>query len=319
MKFIDFLKKIFPYLCTILVVALMCSIAEYTNEKEIIFPEITALAIGYMVAKKRSWNVNGKRMLLLITICALDGVGIVRYSHLNIYSEIILAFALSQILFLYSGTTFAPFVSAIVLPVMMQTSSLVYPISAFTLTLIIILFHKLFLWLQIREDEDYNPVLLNSTDDKIDTILRILSVALLAYIGISTGYKFIMAPPLMVAFTELSRPRNKTRNKPIKSILVLASSALIGSMTRYLLIVKYEISLALVAIVAVTVMLLVIHFTKMYMPPVGATLMLAMIIPENTLITYPLQILVGSTLVVIISRMLFMRRQDKRLYELEAS
>lgn len=47
-----FIKKIIPYISTLLLVGLMVGIAELLNEKEIIFPEITALAVGYMVAKR---------------------------------------------------------------------------------------------------------------------------------------------------------------------------------------------------------------------------------------------------------------------------
>lgn len=54
----QFIKNILPYISTLLLVGLMVGIAELLNEKEIIFPEITALAVGYMVAQKRSWKVN---------------------------------------------------------------------------------------------------------------------------------------------------------------------------------------------------------------------------------------------------------------------
>ena len=92
----NFIKNIIPYISTLLLVGLMVGIAELLNEKEIIFPEITALAVGYMVAQKRSWKVNGKRMLLLITICATVGVLIVRYSGLTLFPQMIIAFFFAQ-------------------------------------------------------------------------------------------------------------------------------------------------------------------------------------------------------------------------------
>jgi hypothetical protein len=55
----------------------------------------------------------------------------------------------------------------------------------------------------------------------------------------------------------------------------------------------------------------------MYMPPVGAITMQSMIISESVLITYPIQIFVGSSLILFLSRMIFMRRQDNKLYEKE--
>lgn len=311
----QFIKNIIPYISTLLLVGLMVGIAELLNEKEIIFPEITALAVGYMVAQKRSWKVNGKRMLLLITICATVGVLIVRYSRLTLFPQMIIAFSFAQILFMFSGTTFAPFVSAIVLPVMMQTKSFIYPISAVVLTILVIGFHQLFLKMKIREDEEYIPVMLNSKDDIIDTALRIVCVAIVGFVAIYFNYKFIIAPPLLVAFTEFSRPRNKVRNKPIKTVLVITGCALVGSLSRYLLTINLELPLTVSALIATLIMLLILTYTKMYMPPVGAITILSMIIPEISVITYSLQIFVGSVVIILLSRVFFMWRQDKKLYE----
>lgn len=312
-----FIKNIIPYISILLLVGIMVGIAELLNEKEIIFPEITALAVGYMVAQKRSWKVNGKIMLLLITICATVGVLIVRYSGLTLFPQMIIAFSFAQILFMFSGTTFAPFVSAIVLPVMMQTKSFIYPISAVILTILVIGFHQLFLKMKIREDEEYIPVMLNSKDDIIDTALRIVCVAIVGFVAIYFDFKFVIAPPLLVAFTEFSRPRNKVRNKPIKTVLVITSCALVGSLSRYLLTIKLELPLTVSALIATLIMLLILTYTKMYMPPVGAITILSMMIPEISVITYPLQIFVGSVVIILLSRVFFMWRQDKKLYEKE--
>ena len=310
-----FIKNTLPYISTLLLVGLMVGVAELLNEKEIIFPEITALAVGYMVAEKRSWKVNGKRMLLLITVCATVGVLIVRYSGLTLFPQMIIAFSFAQILFMFSGTTFAPFVSAIVLPVMMQTKSFIYPISAVILTILVIGFHQLFLKMKIREDEEYIPVMLNSKDDIIDTALRVVCVAIVGFVAIYFNYKFIIAPPLLVAFTEFSRPRNKVRNKPIKTVLVITGCALVGSLSRYLLTMKLDLPLTVSALFATLIMLLILTYTKMYMPPVGAITILSMIIPQSNVITYPLQIFVGSVVIILLSIVFFMWRQDKKLYE----
>lgn len=133
----------FPWLSVMALVILMMAAAELLHEKEIIFPEITALAVGYILAKKRAWIVDSKRILILITGCAVLGLLIVLYIPLSLRGQICLAFAVSQLIFLYSGTTLAPFVSAIVLPVILQTKSWIYPVSAFLLTLVVIVLHGL--------------------------------------------------------------------------------------------------------------------------------------------------------------------------------
>ena len=48
-------KKTLTGAATVLMVALMVGAAELLGEKEIIFPEITALAVGALVAPKQAW------------------------------------------------------------------------------------------------------------------------------------------------------------------------------------------------------------------------------------------------------------------------
>lgn len=136
------LKNTLPYVLTLILVGIMTFVAEILDEGEIVFPEITALAIGYMVTQKQGWKVNDSRMIALIAICAVAGVLTVRYIKVGLYLEILIAFVFAQILFMFSGTTFAPMISAIVLPVMMQTESFIYPIAAFLLTIAVVLFRR---------------------------------------------------------------------------------------------------------------------------------------------------------------------------------
>lgn len=91
--FTKLLKNALPYILTLVLVGSMTFVAEILGEGEIIFPEITALAIGYMVAQKQSWKVNDSRMIALIAICAVVGVLIVRYIKVGLYLEILIAFA----------------------------------------------------------------------------------------------------------------------------------------------------------------------------------------------------------------------------------
>lgn len=55
-----------------------------------------------------------------------------------------------------SGTTFAPMISAIVLPVMMQTESFIYPIAAFLLTIAVVLFRRFLLKVKIRDKRGFS-------------------------------------------------------------------------------------------------------------------------------------------------------------------
>ena len=91
-------------------------------------------------------------------------------------------------------------------------------------------------------------------------------------------------------------------------------------MSRYLFTIKLDLPLTVSALIATLIMLLILTYTKMYMPPVGAITILSMIIPESSVVTYPLQIFIGSVVVITLSRILFMKRQNKKYeYELTAN
>ena len=303
--------KLIPDAVTVMFVTLMVAAAELSGEREIIFPEITALAIGYIVAEKRSWHVNSIRIVVLITLCAIAGVLIVRSRFAGILPEILIAFALCQLIFMYSGTTFAPFVSAVILPIMMQTESFVYPASAFVLTLIIVALHTLFLKCGIRSDEDYVPKRLNSKTDYIDAVLRVISVGIVGAVAFMSGYKFVIAPPILVAFTEFSRPGNKACNKPFKTIAVVTLCAVIGAVCRYFINISLGMPLTVAAAVAAVLLLAVIHKSRMFMPPAGAITILAMIIPETAVMTFPVQILCGVGSFMLLTHIIFKSRHDK--------
>ena len=53
----DKTKKV-RYVFSVFMVMLMVGIAEWTGEKEIIFPEMAALAVGLWVIDKRVWKVG---------------------------------------------------------------------------------------------------------------------------------------------------------------------------------------------------------------------------------------------------------------------
>lgn len=299
------LKNILPYILTLVIVIGMVLTAEMSGEGEIIFPETAALAIGYLAAQKQSWKVNDSRMILLITICAVAGVLTVRYVKVGMYFQILIAFIISQLVFMFSGTTFAPMISAIILPVMMQTESFIYPIAAFLLTVAVILFRRLLVKFKIRDEEKFVPVMLHSKADAVDSAIRIICVAVMALLAILSGFKFAIAPPLLVAFTEFSRPKNKARNKPVKTVLVITGCAFVGAVSRYVLNMTLGLPLTVAALTAAVIMLVIIYCTKMYIPPAGALTILSMIIPSESVLLYPLQIFVGSAVIMLLSRILF--------------
>lgn len=178
------------------------------------------------------------------------------------------------------------------------------------LTIAVVLFRRFLLKVKIRDKEDFQSVNLHAKSDVIDTAVRTICVAVVGFFAIWLGFKFAIAPPLLVAFTEFSRPKNKARNKPVRTVLVITVCAFVGAVSRYMLNMTLGLPLTVAALTATAIMLVIVHFTKMYIPPAGALTILSMIIPSESVLLYPLQILVGTAVIMLISRLLFMKRQN---------
>ena len=218
-------KNIIEYVCVILLITAMTAAAELTGEKEIIFPEIAALAAGSFLAQAMVWRTSYTRMVLCVALCALAGVGIVRFIPAPLWLQVSLAYVCGQAALSCSGTTFAPMISAIALPVLLQTRSMVYPVSALVLTAAAALLRLALERADIKSRNLYESAPLMSGVTKTsaaDLFVRSVLAALGAWLCIQcaggTGYimKFCVAPPLLVAFTELTRPECQAGKREVR-------------------------------------------------------------------------------------------------------
>ena len=128
----------------------------------------------------------------------------------------------------------------------------------------------------------------------ISAIVRVGAAAALAFPLIHFGVQFCIAPPLLVAFTEFSDPQSKARSKPVKTVLIITGCALTGALLRYLLCCNAGLPLTLAAILSVAAALIIMKFAGQFIPPAGALGVLPMIIPQETLLIYPAEILAGA-------------------------
>lgn len=304
------MKKIIPIGMAMVIVTLMTAAACLLGNKEIIFPEIAAIAVGGLIAPTMVWNTNKRRILFFITLCAVLGVGIVRYVPLPLWMQMAMAFFISQIIFIYSGTSFAPMISAIVLPVMLQTETIIYIVSAIVLTTLILIFRY---WLEktdMTEQTVYQKTEAPAKKDYKAVLLRTLIAAVIIFAAVSLDAKFVVAPPLLVAFTEFSKPSCGARKKAVKAVLVTGASAFVGALFRYLLCMHFlTLPLYIAAALTILAVILLMKRTAMFIPPAGAVSILAMLIPESKVVWFPVQITLGAAIAMGAALVFF--RNDK--------
>lgn len=285
-------KKVLPAFISLALAAGMVAASELLHDKEVIFPEITAVAIGALAAPKQSWNVSRLRLLLTITAAAIIGVGLV-FVPIPPVIKVPLAMVCAVACVTASKTEFLPAVSACVLPVLLGTKSPVYIGSVVVMTSLILLAQLILEKCGLREKSVFTPV----QPDKQLFALRIRQIAaasVICMIPLLTKEIFFIAPPLIVAFFEMSKPNSKLleRSPQAASLMILASVS--GVLSRFLLTEKLGLPLAVSAALSCAVILAAVCRMKLYFPPCGAIATLPFIIPEGALLRFPFEIAAGT-------------------------
>ena len=293
-------KKQIPLLMTLLLTGLMTGIAGYLKNPEIIFPEMAAIAVGSLTAPRFAWNVSKFRMLLCIMCCAVLGVMIVRFLPLSAEFQLCVAFFAAQMIFLCSRTTFAPMISALVLPVMLQTESVVYLISAFSLTVLVLLCRIFLEKTGICKAFSYQPLSPPDKADFLQAVLRSFTGSLLILPAMLLDMRFAAAPPLLVAFTEFCKPDSPAEKKKLSILLLMLFCAVTGALCRYVFTVLL-FPVWIPAVLTILLVCLMMQKTGMFLPPAAAISILAYLIPEQALLWFPVQIAAGTAILLYLS------------------
>ena len=104
--------RLLPGVLTVGIIAVMIAASELFGEREIIFPEIAAIAVGMLLAPRRPWQTSRARVLVLISLSAVVGLAVSVLLPLPLWEKMCAAFLLAQVLLVFGGTSFAPLISA---------------------------------------------------------------------------------------------------------------------------------------------------------------------------------------------------------------
>ena len=288
----DKIRTLLPPFCAVLLVTAMTAAAELSGEKEILFPEIAAIAAGAFAAPKFAWNVSFPRMLLMLSAGAVLGTLTVLLPA-PYAVQVCLAFLAASVMLLVSRTTFAPMISAVVLPVMLQTKSPVYPVSAVILSAAVIAVRLLLQACGVLQKPEYHPEPKPSQRAAADLIVRWLLGSLVIVFAILTKHNLICAPPLLVAFTEFWKPGSAGQKKPFAVSIMIAFCAVLGAGMRELALF-FGVYQFPAAGIAMTLVLLLMRRTGLYIPPAAALAVLAFLIPERAVLLYPVLVFAGA-------------------------
>ncbi len=302
-----------PQLISILLVVAMFAIAGYAAKKEIIFPEIAALTLGAWVMERSPWRCAVYNFWLSPTLAAVTGVFILRvfpYSPLLLISVASAVVAL-QLKILHSDVF--PSFSAAILPVVIRVDSWLYPLSVCLLTGIVALGR----YFQTRHRSEKTSGEINASIDLAVSDISgssnelkywgklLLGILMVSTMALESGWLFMIAPPLIVAFAEISKPETSLRNQSLKIMLLLVFAAFIGVFWLEIFHHFLRWPIWIFACMSVASVFLLCHFIQFSFPPASAIALLPALVPAKTLLLYPLHVAFGSAVFISLSWFLF--------------
>ncbi|MCX0389242.1 hypothetical protein LI043_11265 [Clostridium perfringens] len=301
------------YFISLVLILAMVSIAEITGEREIIFPEVAALVVGSWVLEKQPWKVSKVGLVGLMTLCSIVGVLIVRYVNLGLTMEVLIGLVFTGLILKLSKTTLVPIISACILPIVLRTETWVYPISVFILTILIVsikYFIEDYGVSEVREEfKEEIAKLERNTSLRKKEFIRLfkifITVGILTYFSVKFNITLLIAPPLIVAFIELTNEHCKFRQRSKSLLFLFIVVAILGFIFRIGFNEYLGLPLWLCTIFLLISLFICFEIFNMYFPPVAAIAVLPMLLTSKQVMFYPFQIAIGCLIFITIAMIFF--------------
>lgn len=121
------LRRLLPCALFLVVITGMTGAAELFREREILFPEAAAIALGALAPPRLAWRTDKAGILVTIALCACIGVVIVRFLPLPLAWQLAAAYLAGQLVLL---AMLIPEQAVALYPMQALCASAVYILSA---------------------------------------------------------------------------------------------------------------------------------------------------------------------------------------------
>lgn len=270
-----------------LFLTLMVVVADVSGQSEVIFPEAAALCVGLWLMPKAVWNIRGWQIPLYLTTAA--SIGLTLNLWLPACFEIRFAFAFVLVMGLLRlvRCNMYPTVSAAMLPVLINTSSWLYPVCVLVISTLLALGRG---WLRQEERPEYHPF---GGGQLVLLTVAVCLPLVATYCAPIPTMRFLAVPPLVVTMIEFANRRSGFRERPWTIWALIVAAAGLGTLTCLLLHHRWGLPLALGTFVTVSLMLLLFRRFKPFAPALAIAIVPALL-PCEALPWFPLLTALGG-------------------------
>lgn len=271
-------RRWLPILLAGVFVVAMVAAAGALRCPEVLFPETAAILCGAWIQPHQAWNVNRPRMIALMCAGAVFGTAVNLLLPWPLWLRAPLGFLFCATLMNVAGADMTPVLSAAILPMVLGTREWAYPVAVAVLVSLVCAGQVALEHLGLREKIDFRPFRLPLRQTLLGWGRRFLVFCVLACPAFATGNAFLAVPPLLVAYTELTRPDMTLRLRPRRTWCTLALAAAIGCVARNA-VEALGVPTWVAAALAYAALVLVWDRMRVWMPPAGALVLLALLAP----------------------------------------
>ena len=282
-------------------IAIICSLAQITDFRLLLFPELGALA-NEILRKPRGLWANSPIMLMITPfLTGLVGTIITRHLPYGMMS-ILVSVSAGIIIIRLLGSPIAPAISAGLLPVTVGETSWWYPFSLLVGTGLLASLSVLqsrwnFLRLDSAAPEIMSPQQIPAAQSNMTWLPFFLSFLLIAaYVASQTQIRFFLFPPLIVIAYEMFAHASVCPWAQRPSVLPLACAL---TASAGVVIVSWLGTGPVAAALAIFYATVVLRGLDIHVPPAIAASLLPFVIPHPDY-HYPLAVALGTSLLILI-------------------
>ncbi len=304
------IRQIIRTLAAIIFLATLSLIATLTGYREVVIPEMAALTVGFWVQDKQIWRINGYQTVLLLTTIAIISILIVRCLPVPVAVQFCLAFACVSGMLMLFNVTLSPAFAVGLLPVMLQIVSLSYPLVVLILSVVIVSVQRVMNITGLRRHEELRHPMRPTWRNAPRWLWLLIGIMPLMLLSAIVDQRFCLAPPLIVAYVELSNSKGGFRYRLWQTWLMLVLAALFGTAARVLLCGHWMLPEPVGVFVAVGLVFLMFGVMGKRLAPAASMSIIPFVVPTDVAPLMPLLAAIGASYLIVVARIFFIGRES---------
>lgn len=284
------------------VVAAMLAAWQVVGQDLLLFPEVGALAIGLLVMDKSVWRVSKLACLCVMTMAAAIGIGVSRcVGFVGFGVPVIAAFLLSGLMLRLTRIQLPPALAAAVMPALFGIVAWEYVGMVAALVSLVIMVQWVMELTGVRRYR--MPVVKYSPAEPFSYCalgIMALSIAPLCVTAWLTGWKYLVAPPLLVTLAEFSQGESGFRRRPWQVLFMLLFGASAGA-AALIFSRSLGFDVAVAGVCAFVLMLCLYNIFRKSFAPSATLALLALLVGDVDVWTYPAQVVLGGAYAILVS------------------